>query len=125
MAGYRLTHAAQADIVAILAWTDEQFGEEARSRYQTLIATAIRDAFSPISDVGHTPRPELGDDVFSWHLAQSRTHTSGKAAGRPRHFLPCPRKATWSSSAGSSMRQWSRDDPRARATTGTRRDFCR
>jgi len=92
MAGYRLTHAAQADIVAILAWSDEQFGEEARKRYEELIATAIRDAPSRIDDVGHTPRPELRDAVFSWHLAQSRTRARGKTVRRPRHFLICRRE---------------------------------
>ncbi len=57
MAGYRLSHAAQDDIVSILAWTDEQFGEEARKRYEVLIATAIRDAASRADDGGHTSRP--------------------------------------------------------------------
>ncbi|WP_174844140.1 type II toxin-antitoxin system RelE/ParE family toxin [Cryobacterium fucosi] len=66
MSGYRLTHTAQADIVAILAWSYEQFGEEARKRYETLIATAIRDAASRSDDVGLRPRSELGDGVFSW-----------------------------------------------------------
>jgi toxin ParE1/3/4 len=92
MAGYRLTHAAQADIVAILAWSDEQFGEEARKRYEELIATAIRDAASRIDDPGHMPRPELGDGVFSWHLAQSRTRARRKTVRRPRHFLICRRE---------------------------------
>ncbi len=35
MAGYRLSHAAQDDIVSILAWTHEHFGEEARQRYES------------------------------------------------------------------------------------------
>ena len=87
MAGYRLTHVAQADIVAILAWSEDQFGEEARKRYEVLIATAIRDAASSARDIGHPTRPELGDGVFSWHLAQSRTRAPGKSVRRPRHFL--------------------------------------
>lgn len=91
MAGYRLTHAAQADILAILAWSDEQFGEEARRRYEVLIARAIRDAASRDNDIGHTPRPEMGDGVFSWHLAQSLTHAPGQTVRRPRHFLICRR----------------------------------
>ena len=91
MAGYRLTHAAQVDIVSILAWSDEQFGEEARKRYETLIATAIRDAASRTDEVGHTPRPELGDGVFSWHLSHSRAHSAGGKVRRPRHFLICRR----------------------------------
>lgn len=56
MAKYRLTYAAQADIVSILAWSQEQFGDEARERYQALIATAIRDASSRTGDVGRTAR---------------------------------------------------------------------
>lgn len=91
MARYRLTHAAQADIASILAWSHDQFGEEARKRYEALIATAIRDAATRSDEVGRTVRPELGDGVFSWHLAQSRTHLPGGNARRPRHFLICRR----------------------------------
>lgn len=90
MAGYRLTNAARADIVSILAWSHEQFGEEARKRYEALIATAIRDAASR-SGGGHTPRPELGEDVSSWHLSRSRARAPGGKVHRPRHFLICRR----------------------------------
>ena len=89
MARYRLTHAAQADIVSILAWSHDQFGEQARKRYEALIATAIRDAATRSDDVGRSLRPELGDGVFSWHPAQSRTHSPGGKVHRPRHFLIC------------------------------------
>ncbi|MGP5165553.1 hypothetical protein [Arthrobacter rhombi] len=92
MPGYRLTHVAQDDIVAILAWSQEQFGAEARYRYEALIATAIRDSASRTDDVGYTARPELGDGVFSWHLSQSRTRAPGKTVHRPRHFLICRRE---------------------------------
>ena len=91
MARYRLTHAAQADIVSILAWSHSQFGEEARKRYEALIATAIRDAATRGDGVGQMVRPELGDGVFSWHLAQSRSRSPGGAVHRPRHFLICRR----------------------------------
>ena len=91
MARYRLTHAARADIVSILAWSHEQFGEEARKRYQALIVTAIRDAASRRDDGGRTPRPELGEGVFSWHLSRSRARAPGGKVHRPRHFLICRR----------------------------------
>lgn len=91
MARYRLTHAAQTDIVSILAWSQDQFGEEARKRYEALIAAAIRDAATRSDEVGRTVRPELGDGVFSWHLAQSRAHSPGGNVHRPRHFLICRR----------------------------------
>lgn len=91
MARYHLTHAAQTDIVSILAWSHDQFGEEARTRYEVLITTAIRDAAARSDEVGRKVRPELGDGVFSWHLAQSRTHSPGGNVHRPRHFLICRR----------------------------------
>lgn len=91
MTSYRLTHAAQLVIAAILEWSDGGFGAEARSRYQSLIATAIRDVAASEQQVGCTPRPELGDGVFSWHLSQSRAHSPGGRVGRPRHFLVCRR----------------------------------
>ncbi|MGH3447843.1 MAG: type II toxin-antitoxin system RelE/ParE family toxin [Nocardioidaceae bacterium] len=91
MARYRLTHAAQADITSILAWSHDQFGEQARERYEALITTAIRDAATRSDEVGQTVRPELGEGVFSWHLAQSRARSPGGNVHRPRHFLICRR----------------------------------
>ena len=89
MTRYRLTHAAQADIVSILAWSHDRFGEEARKRYEALIATAIREAATHSDEARRTLRPELGDGAFSWHLAQSRTRSPGGKVHRPRHFLIC------------------------------------
>ena len=43
MLRYRLSDAAQIDVIAILARTHEQFGEAARLRYESLIVTAFRD----------------------------------------------------------------------------------
>jgi toxin ParE1/3/4 len=91
MADYRLTHTARADIVSILAWSHEQFGAQARQRYEALIVTAIRDAASRGGDGGHTLCPELGEGVFTWHLARSRARTPGGRVHRPRHFLVCRR----------------------------------
>ena len=89
MARYRLTHAAQADIVAILAWSHERFGVEACKRYEALIVAAVRDAAAGSDAMGVTPRPELGEGVFTWHLALSRSRSSGGKVHRPRHFLIC------------------------------------
>lgn len=91
MARYRLTYAAQADIVSILAWSQEQFGQEARQRYEALITAAIHDAATRSDGIGRALRPELGDGVFSWHLAQSRRRTPNAKVHRPRHFLICRR----------------------------------
>lgn len=91
MAGYRLSDAARADIVSILAWSHEQFGEEARQRYEALITAAIRDAAKSGDDVEGMPRPELGEGIFSWHLSRSRALPSGDKVHRPRHLLICRR----------------------------------
>lgn len=91
MARYRITQAAQRDIVLILARSDSEFGREARQRYESLIATGIRDAASRANDLGCKPRPELGEGVFSWHLSRSRSRSPGGRVRRPRHFLLCRR----------------------------------
>lgn len=62
MARYRLTHAARLDIIAILGWSEEQFGTEARERYQALITTALRDAASPPSNSARPPVPSSGPE---------------------------------------------------------------
>jgi toxin ParE1/3/4 len=84
---YRISHAATADIVDILAWSHDQFGEQARQRYEKLIATAIRDVVTDPTRSGSIDRPELGDGVRSWHLRGSRHRTAGDVVRRPRHLL--------------------------------------
>lgn len=91
MAAYRLSLAAQANIVGILAWSNEQFGEEARIRYEKLLAAAMRDAASSADGVGSMTRPEWGHGAFFWHLSRSRVSSSGGPVHRPRHFLVCRR----------------------------------
>ncbi|NWG73611.1 MAG: type II toxin-antitoxin system RelE/ParE family toxin [Rubrivivax sp.] len=86
---YRLSEAAQGDAVDILAWTQEQFGEHARLRYESLIVAALRDVASQPDRPGSLARPELGAGVRSWHLRLSRNHMKGGVGivRRPRHFL--------------------------------------
>ena len=89
MLRYRLSDAAQADVINILAWTHEQFGEAARLRYESLIVAALRDVATQPDRPGSIARPELGLGVRSWHLRLSRDHVGTGADGvrRPRHFL--------------------------------------
>jgi toxin ParE1/3/4 len=86
---YRLSEAAQGDVLSILAWTHEQFGEAARLRYQSLIVAALRDVASQPDRSGSLARPELGAGVRSWHLRLSRDHVKPGVGivRRPRHFL--------------------------------------
>jgi toxin ParE1/3/4 len=60
MLRYRLSASAQADVVDILAWTQEQFGEAARLRCESLIAAALRDVAKRPDRLGSIDRPELG-----------------------------------------------------------------
>jgi len=89
MIRYRLSDAAQADVIGILAWTQEQFDEAARLRYESLIVAALRDVATQPDRPGSVERPELGAGVRSWHLRLSRDHvgTGARVVRRPRHFL--------------------------------------
>jgi len=89
MALYRLTEAAEADIVDVLAWSETQFGSAARIRYERLIVTALIDVATDPARPGSLARPELGPGVRSWHLRGSRERARGAdgAVQRPRHFL--------------------------------------
>ncbi len=86
---YRLTEAAETDIVEILAWSETQFGGEARRRYQRLIVTALTDIAADPVRPGSLARPELGIDVRSWRLRGSRERARGPSGivQRPRRFL--------------------------------------
>ena len=89
MLRYRLSAAAQADVVEILAWSQEQFGQSARLRYEALLVTALRDIAEQPERAGSIARPELGSGVRSWHLQLSRDGARG-ALGKvrnPRHFV--------------------------------------
>lgn len=89
MAHYKLSAAAQTDIIDVLTWTQQNFGTLARTRYETLIVTALRDIAAQPDRIGSIERPELGDGIHSWHLWLSRDHarTESGVVRRPRHFL--------------------------------------
>lgn len=89
MASYRLSESAKDDIIDILAWTQERFGEAARLRYEALIVAAIRDIAEDPSRPGSAERPELGAGARSWHLRYSResVRTGAGVVRQPRHFI--------------------------------------
>ena len=60
MLRYRLSDSAQADVISILALTNEQFGETARLRYESRIVAAPRDVATQPDRPGIILRPELG-----------------------------------------------------------------
>lgn len=89
MLRYRLSDAAQADVIDILVWTHERFGHAARLRYESLIVAALRDVATQPDRPGSIARPELGSGVRSWHLRLSRDHAASGAdvVRGPHHFL--------------------------------------
>lgn len=88
MRRYRLSAAAQTDIARLLAYTQSEFGECIRERYQNLLVTALRDLSADPERIGSMPRPELGKDLRSYHLRHSRERaaTTGEMIRKPRHL---------------------------------------
>lgn len=89
MAVVRLSAAAEADIVSLLAWTEDRFGRAVRRRYQALLTAALRDIASDPERLGSAARPELGSTIRSYHLRHSRERV-GALEGivrTPRHLL--------------------------------------
>lgn len=80
---------AEEDIVKILAWSHEHFGEQARLRYEALLTQAIVDLAENPERAGSISREELADGARTYHLWHSRQRsekTIGKVA-MPRHFF--------------------------------------
>jgi toxin ParE1/3/4 len=89
MSRFRVSSLAEADIEAILEWTHEHFGENARVRYEALLLRAILDIASGRSGLGSVSCPEIAADARIYHIKHSRdriTRLIGRVR-RPRHFL--------------------------------------
>jgi toxin ParE1/3/4 len=84
MARLRLSALAQADIVAVLSWTEQRHGDRARERYEQLLSSALRDLAADPLRLGGSARPELGEGIRTFHLRHVRKQGS---AFRPRHLI--------------------------------------
>ena len=89
MRAYRLSATAAQDIIQLLAYTQDRFGEIARRRYEALLVAALRDIAADPECRGSVARPELGAGVRSYHLRHSRRHarTPDGVVRQPRHLL--------------------------------------
>jgi toxin ParE1/3/4 len=85
----RVSATARNDILGLLVWTGERFGDEARQRYQALIQAALADLAANPEHHGSILRPELGEAIRSYHLRHSRQRIPAGTGlvGRPRHWL--------------------------------------
>lgn len=89
MARFTLSVAAERDIVSILTWTHEHFGEQARLRYEALLVQAVIDIAENPRCSGSEARDEIAGLVRTYHIWHSRNRID-KVPGRvhrPRHFL--------------------------------------
>ena len=79
---------------AAQGWSDLDSGQfddvDDRSLDDFVAQLGLRAAASG-HEAGWTDRPELGDGVFSWRLALSRSRSPGGNVYRPRHLLFCRR----------------------------------
>lgn len=89
MAKYRISHDAQADIVDILRFTHNRFGDAARRRYQALIGAALEAVATDPQQVGSISREELGAGLRSIHLVTAaRCPTSVGCSAQALRLLP-------------------------------------
>jgi toxin ParE1/3/4 len=89
MPKYRLSPFAERDIEANLAWSQEQFGEKARIRYEALLVRAMMDVAVDPERPGSHARPEIATGPRTYHLRYSRDRVK-RSVGRVqrlRHFL--------------------------------------
>jgi toxin ParE1/3/4 len=101
---YRLSAAAEEDIIHLLAYTHDRFGEVARLRYETLLVVGLWDIASDLKRLGSVARPELGHAVRSYHLRHSEERARPRKGvyigpdsvalssglSRPDRHRPCP-----------------------------------
>ncbi|WP_369410321.1 type II toxin-antitoxin system RelE/ParE family toxin [Nitrospirillum viridazoti] len=78
---------ARADIRAILAHSNQTFGNLARLRYEALIVQAIRDIAAAPHRFGSVARPELRGWTYHLRHSRERAHVAGEAVHNPRHLL--------------------------------------
>ena len=79
MPRFVISPAAERDIESILAWSIEHFGPHARLRYEDLLLRAILDVADDPNRPGSHARPELADDIRTYHLRHSRERSADAA----------------------------------------------
>lgn len=84
----KLSAPAQDDIIEILAWTHNAFGDVGRNRYENLITTALIDLRNDPGRAGVRHRDDIGSGIRTYHLASSRKRvTTARQVAKPRHFV--------------------------------------
>jgi toxin ParE1/3/4 len=68
----RLAPAAEADLLGILRWTEASFGARQAARYAATIVVALTALRAGPQTVGARARDEVGESVFTLHVAPNR-----------------------------------------------------
>jgi len=71
----RISVPAEKDIQEILIESLREHGPMARDRYAALIEAALLEIAASPDGIGARPRPETGNNTYSWSLANSKEHT--------------------------------------------------
>ena len=73
----------------VLDWSLEKFGLRATKRYRILLKKAFVDIAEDPERPGAQGRPELGKDIFAYHIRFSRERAQSGLGivGNPRHFV--------------------------------------
>ena len=83
-----LSLAAEQDIIEILAWSEENFGELGRIRYEKLIIAAIRNLSENPEKQGVQRRDEVIENARLYHLIYSRKIVAvDLRVNTTRHFI--------------------------------------
>ena len=86
MARFRLSRRAQSDLADILVKSEQQRGNEAKSRYEAMIAAALcKVATDPIG-LTTQDRSELSKGIRSFHTRYARAYSDVKVR-HPVHVL--------------------------------------
>ncbi len=88
MLRFRISDEATMDLVAILSWTQKNFGEQARLNYEELIIQSILDISDNPSRVGTSVRSELTTGAMTYHIRYSRDSVKirERSVRKLRHF---------------------------------------
>ncbi len=77
---------ARSDLREIRTFTRQTFGEAATERYDALLKQAFIDIAKNVTRPGSRIRPELGQGIYSYHIALSKDRTK-ETVKNPRHFI--------------------------------------
>ncbi len=81
-----ITNPARSDLTEIRRYTLNQYGRTTADAYGTLLKQAMRDIREDPFRPGSKERPEIGENIRSYHTALSRDRAASGIKS-PRHFI--------------------------------------